>query len=211
MKKIFKARPSALGKIMSNAKTKGDLSETCKTYLIQWLTDDFDDIDTKYFRKGNIQEDRCIEFASQVLGLGSLRKNLVTMENDFLIGTCDVNDEINDFIIDTKCPFTLKTLQDASNKLNKDYEWQLRGYMSLYNRNNAILFYGLLDTPEEANYGIKVIWEDLPIEERWVAYQFKRDLDIEEAIKERVIQCREWLDEYEEATKKKLGIINQIN
>lgn len=211
MGKLFKARPSALGKIMSNAKVKGELSETCKTYLVQWLTDDFDDIDSKYFRKGNMQEDRCIEFASQVLELGVLEKNQITMENEYLIGTCDVDDEINDIIIDTKCPFTQKTLQDSANKLNKDYEWQLRGYMMLYKRSLAILFYGLLDTPAEANYGIKVIWEDLPIEERWVAYQFTRDLEIEQQIVERVEQCRVWLEEYEKETRKKLGIINQIN
>jgi hypothetical protein len=211
MTKLFKARPSALGKIMSNAKVKGELSDTCKTYLVQWLTDDFDDVDTKYFRKGNIQEDRCIEFASEVLDLGLLKKNKITKENDFLIGCCDVDDVITDTIVDTKCSFSLKTLQHSANKLDKDYEWQLRGYMSLYERNNAILFYGLLDTPAEANYGIKVIWEDLPIEERWVAYKFKRDLEIENKIKERVIQCRVWLEEYEKDTKKKLGIINQIN
>jgi hypothetical protein len=211
MGKLFKVRPSALGKIMSNAKVKGELSETCKTYLVQWLTDDFDDIDSKYFRKGNMQEDRCIEFASQVLELGALEKNQITMENDYMIGTCDVDDEINDTIVDTKCPFTAKTLQDSANKLNKDYEWQLRGYMMLYKRSLAILFYGLLDTPAEANYGIKVIWEHLPIEERWVAYQFTRDLEIEQQIIERVEQCRVWLEEYEKETRKKLGIINQIN
>jgi hypothetical protein len=210
MGKLFKVRPSALGKIMSNAKVKGELSETCKTYLIQWLTDDFDDIDSKYFRKGNMQEDRCIDFASQVLDMGQLQKNQITMENEYMIGTCDVDDAINDTIVDTKCPFTQKTLQDSANKLNKDYEWQLIGYMALYDRSNAILFYGLLDTPAEANYGIKVIWEDLPIEERWVAYQFKRDLEIEQQIIERVEQCRVWLEEYEKETKKKLGIINQI-
>jgi hypothetical protein len=128
-----------------------------------------------------------------------------------MIGTCDVDDVINDTIIDTKCPFTQKTLQDSAQKLNKDYEFQLRGYMMLYDRSNAILFSGLLDTPALANYGVKVEWEHLPIEERWVAYQFKRDLEIEQQIIERVEQCRVWLEEYEETTRKKLGIINQIN
>lgn len=207
--KIFKPRVSALGDIMSNGKG-GELSATCKTYLIQWLTDDFEDIDSKYFRKGNMQEDRCIEFASQVLGIGGIKKNEVRMTNEWLEGTCDVDDELTDTIIDTKCSWSYKTLQDSALKLNKDYEWQLRGYMWLYNRSNAILFYGLLDTPAEANYGIKVIWENLPIEERWVAYSFQRDLEIEEQIKERITQCREWLANYDGEIKKKLGIINKI-
>ena len=210
MERIFKPRVSALGKIMSNAKKEGELSETCKTYLIQWLTDDFDDIDSKYLRKGNIQEDRCIEFACDVLGFSGLQKNVIRMSNDWVEGTCDVDDEITDTIIDTKCSWSYKTLQDSALKLNSDYEWQLRGYMWLYNRSKSILFYGLLDTPAEANYGIKVIWEDLPIEERWVAYSFERDLEIEEKIKDRIIKCREWLDNYSGEVKKKLGIINQI-
>lgn len=210
MERIFKPRVSALGKIMSNAKKEGELSETCKTYLIQWLTDDFDDIDSKYLRKGNIQEDRCIEFACDVLGFSGLQKNVIRMSNDWVEGTCDVDDEITDTIIDTKCSWSYKTLQDSALKLNSDYEWQLRGYMWLYNRSKSILFYGLLDTPAEANYGIKVIWEDLPIEERWVAYSFERDLEIEEKIKDRIIKCREWLDNYNGEVKKKLGIINQI-
>lgn len=210
MERIFKPRVSTLGKIMSNAKKEGELSETCKTYLIQWLTDDFDDIDSKYLRKGNIQEDRCIEFACDVLGFSGLQKNVIRMSNDWVEGTCDVDDEITDTIIDTKCSWSYKTLQDSALKLNSDYEWQLRGYMWLYNRSKSILFYGLLDTPAEANYGIKVIWEDLPIEERWVAYSFERDLEIEEKIKDRIIKCREWLDNYNGEIKKKLGIINQI-
>lgn len=210
MERIFKPRVSALGKIMSNAKKEGELSETCKTYLIQWLTDDFDDIDSKYLRKGNIQEDRCIEFACDVLGFSGLQKNVIRMSNDWVEGTCDVDDEITDTIIDTKCSWSYKTLQDSALKLNSDYEWQLRGYMWLYNRSKSILFYGLLDTPAEANYGIKVIWEDLPIEERWVAYSFERDLEIEEKIKDRIIKCREWLYNYNGEVKKKLGIINQI-
>lgn len=210
MERIFKPRVSALGKIMSNAKKEGELSETCKTYLIQWLTDDFDDIDSKYLRKGNIQEDRCIEFACDVLGFSGLQKNTIRMSNDWVEGTCDVDDEITDTIIDTKCSWSYKTLQDSALKLNSDYEWQLIGYMWLYNRSKSILFYGLLDTPAEANYGIKVIWEDLPIEERWVAYSFERDLEVEEKIKERIIKCREWLDNYNGEVKKKLGIINQI-
>lgn len=210
MERIFKPRVSTLGKIMSNAKKEGELSETCKTYLIQWLTDDFDDIDSKYLRKGNIQEDRCIEFACDVLGFSGLQKNVIRMSNDWVEGTCDVDDEITDTIIDTKCSWSYKTLQDSALKLNSDYEWQLRGYMWLYNRSKSILFYGLLDTPAEANYGIKIIWEDLPIEERWVAYSFERDLEVEEKIKDRIIKCREWLDNYNGEVKKKLGIINQI-
>ncbi len=210
MERIFKPRVSALGKIMSNAKKEGELSETCKTYLLQWLTDDFDDIDSKYLRKGNIQEDKCIEFACDVLGFSGLQKNTIRMSNDWIEGTCDVDDEITDTIIDTKCSWSYKTLQDSALKLNSDYEWQLRGYMWLYNRSKSILFYGLLDTPAEANYGIKVIWGNLPIEERWVAYSFDRDLEVEEKIKERIIKCREWLDNYEGEIKKKLGIINQI-
>lgn len=208
MNRVFKARPSALGKIMSNAKKEGELSATCISYLNDWYSDDFDDIDSKYMRKGLIQEDRCIDFAAERLGYGILEKNQNVYENEYLIGTPDVVQET--FVLDTKCPWSFKTLIDASNKLNKDYEWQLRGYMMLCNVHNSTLFYGLLDTPSEANYGVKVIWENLPIDERWVAYNFERDMEIEQQIINKVIKCREYLKELEVDSKKKLGIINQI-
>jgi hypothetical protein len=48
----------------------------------------------------------------------------------------------------------------------------------------------------------------LPDNERWVAYQVQRDVTIEQQIIQRVIQCREWLEEYD---KKMLATLGKIH
>ena len=208
MERVFKARPSALGKIMSNAKVKGELSSTCITYLMEWYADDQEEIDSKYFRKGILKEDDCIDFAVDVLNLGIGIKNINIFANEWVVGTPDVLFE--KCVLDTKCSWSYKTLCDSAIKLNKDYEWQLHGYMWLCDKQEAILFYGLLDTPSEANYGVEVVWEHLPIESRWVAYKFKRSEEKIDEIKAKVEQCREWLKEYDKSMKQELGKLHQI-
>ena len=70
------------------------------------------------------------------------------------------------------------------------------------------MFYGLLDTPEEVNYGIEVIYSDMLIDERWVAYSFDRNDDTIQEIINKVIKCREYLEEYDTFVKSKLGKLN---
>lgn len=199
----FKARPSQLGKIMSNSKVKGELSKTCQTYLIDWYTDNFEEISSKYITKGLLKEGDAIDFMATTLNFGIADKNVDIFSNDYCVGTPDVI--IGNTVIDLKCSWSKKTLLDSAFELNTDYEWQLRAYMWLTGCEEAILFYALMDTPSEANYGIKIQYEHLPESERWVAYKFKRDVEKEKQIEQRVLECREWLIRYDEEVKKKLG------
>jgi hypothetical protein len=80
--------------------------------------------------------------------------------------------------------------------------------MALYERPTFIVFHGLMNTPEEANYDGEVVYDDLPDNERWVAYQVQRDVTIEQQIIQRVIQCREWLEEYDKKIVATLGKIH---
>lgn len=205
MERIFKARPSSLGKIMGNAKVKGELPETAKTYLVEWVTNSFEDVQSKYMTKGILMENEAIDFMATQLGLGIAEKNINIFSNDYLVGTPDVITE--DLVIDLKCSWNQKTLNESALKLNKDYEWQLRAYMMLTNIDNSILFYALMDTPSEANYGKAVSFSHLSEKERWTAFKITRDLAIEQEIIDRVLLCRKWLDEYETEIKKKLGTI----
>ena len=208
MERIFKARPSSLGKIMSNAKTKGELSATCKTYLIEWYSDSFEDIKSKYMTKGILMEDKAIDFMATQLGYGIAEKNINIYSNDYLVGTPDVI--IDNKVIDLKCSWNRKTLIEASESLNFDYEWQLRAYMALTGCDEAILFYALMNTPSEANYGNEVKYDNLSDAERWCAYSFKRDEAKEQEVYDKVIKCREWLEEYDYQVKKNLGTIKYI-
>jgi hypothetical protein len=191
---------------MSNAKVKGELSAGCKTYLENWYANDKEDIHSKYFDKGNMVEVECIDLMASVLDKGMAFKNLETKEDEYFIGTCDV--ELDECIVDVKSVWGRKGLHAACNGLDKDYEWQLRGYMELWNKQNAILFYGLIDTPEECNFGNEVIYSDMPIDERWLAYNIESDPELIQSVIDKVIKCREYLDEYDLKIKSKLGKIN---
>jgi len=206
MNKKFKIRCSQIGQIMSNAKTKGDLSAGCKTYLENWYANDNEDIYSKYFDKGNVVEQECIDLMAAVLSKGLCLKNDEYLENEYFSGTCDV--QLDDCIVDVKSVWGRKGLHAACNGLDKDYEWQLMGYAHLYNRPKAILFYGLLDTPAECNYGNEVIYSDMPIEQRWIAYNVELNQEAIQSVIDKVVKCREYLEEYDLKIKSKLGKIN---
>ncbi len=181
--KYFKARPSSLGKLMSKSKKPGELSQTCITYLKECYAEDKEELSSKYLTKGILLENEAIEFASKVL-YGGIKayKNEDIYANEWLVGTPDVI--LENSIIDTKCSWNRKTLLDSALELNTDYEWQLRGYMFLCNKEFATLFYYLGDTPAAANYG---------------------DLDKEQEIIDKVEQCRQWLKNYDAEIQAKIG------
>jgi len=203
---LFKIRCSAIGKIMTNAKAKGELSACCKTYLQEWYAGDNEPVFSKYFDKGNMVENDCIDLMATVLNKGLAIKNTESKEDEYFTGTCDV--QFEDTIVDVKSCWNKKSLQAVCQGLDKDYEYQLQGYCHLYDKAKAILFYGLLDTPEEVNYGIEVIYSDMPINERWVAYSFDRNDDIIQEIINKVIKCRKYLEEYDTFVKSKIGKLN---
>jgi len=151
-------------------------------------------------------EIECIDLMASVLDKGLAFKNDEHKEDEYFTGTCDV--QLDDTIVDVKSVWGRKGLHAACNGLDKDYEWQLRGYMHLYNKPKAILFYGLCDTPEECNYGNEVIYSDMPIEERWTAYNVESDSQLVQEIIDKVVKCREYLDEYASKINNKLGKIN---
>lgn len=187
---------------MTNGKGN-DLSVGCKTFLQEWYTNEREEIRSKYIDKGNFVENDLIDFAATQLGLGLAQKCLQGRSDEYFIGTCDVDVE---YIIDVKASWNIKTLQQAvMNGLDKDYEWQLRGYMHLYGKARSILFYGLMDTPADANYGNEVTYSHIPDNERWVAYEVLHNPELIDAVIERVKQCRIYLEGYDAVVKSKLG------
>lgn len=202
----FKIRCSQIGKIMSNSKTKGELSQVCKAYLHEWYANDQEQIVSKYTNKGEMVEDDLIDFAIQQLGYGIGEKNRESRSDEYFNGTCDII--THDAIIDVKAPWSRETLhKQLIAGLDKDYEWQLRGYMHLYNRSRAILFYGLMDTPPEVNYTNEVIYSDMPDNERWFGYNVTHSPELIQDVIERVKQCRIYLEGYDAIIRSKLGNI----
>ena len=206
MNKTFKIHCSQIGKIMGNSKPVGALSQTAKTYLKEWYANDREQIHSKYWDKGNLMESDAIDLMANVLGYGVAEKNEVVFSNEFMIGTPDVI--LTDLVLDIKCPWNKKTLYDSLEEINSDYEWQLQGYMALTDKTKACLFYALMDTPEDINYGNEIIYSDLPLKERWAGFYIQFDSDMIKRIEEKVVQCREFLKEWDAFVKSKLGKIN---
>jgi hypothetical protein len=206
MENKFLIRCSQIGKIMSNAKVKGELSQTCKTYLAEWYANDNEQIHSKYMDKGNAVEHDLIDFMAEQLGYGMAEKCIESASNEFMQGSCDVI--THDAIIDVKASWNKKTLhQQVIDGLDKDYELQLQGYMHLYNKTKATLFFGLMNTPE-TNYSEEIVYEDMPSNERWIAYNIDYNPEVIKSIEDKVIQCRAYLAEYDKLIKNKLGKIN---
>ena len=174
------------------------LPDTCTSYLKEWYSHQRwgapEDVQTKYTLKGIIREDEAIEAIAVKFG-EPMEKNEVYYENDYMTGTPDV---VSDIIYDTKCPWNGKTfLAHVTEPNDTLYEWQMRGYMYLVDRQQAKVCYVLLDTPEEINQGNEVKFSDTPIEDRIYYFTVDRDYGKEREIEARVELCKDWLYEYD--------------
>ena len=212
--KTFKIRCSAIGKLMTNPRTKGELlSQTAKTYIEEEvLRAKYGIIKTfssRYTDKGNLVEDEAIEMAANALELGFLYKNSEHFSNDFLTGTPDVN--TGDILLDVKSSW------DATTFPNKDYYYQLQGYMELTGKTEALLVYCLVNTPEDmiedevrrAHWNARLIdesqelrdevlkrhsFDHIPDNRRVKFFKVEKDEQVVNEIKERVELCREYFN-----------------
>lgn len=196
-------RSSSLGKLMTKPRSKSEiLSETAKSYIKQLAKENFYDykttIETKQMRKGILCEGDSIELLNTVM-LTNLKKNETRETRGHLTGECDIL--IGDTIIDIKTPWSLETFpafeEDAD---DRGYEWQLRGYMHLYNKPNAKLIYCMVDTPNE----LLTEWDNLSIhrvshiepEKRITVVEYEREEVMEDLMKERLHHASELYAQY---------------
>ena len=193
---------------MIESRTKSEvLSETTKTYIRAVAKQDFYgynvDLNNKSINKGNLQENDSIALFNSVM-FSNYSKNTERLNNEWLTGEADI--VLDDQIVDIKTSWSLETFPATSEEgINKDYEWQLRAYMMLYDKNYASLVYCMVSThPSLLNE-----WENLSLhqvdhiapEKRITTLLFTRDIDLEEEIKVRLHHCTEYYVKY----------INQLN
>jgi hypothetical protein len=204
----MKWHPSSLGKLMTASRTKSEvLSETTKSYIRAVAKQDFYgynvELNNKYINKGNLQENDSIALFNSVM-FSNYSKNTERLNNEWLTGEADI--VLDDQIIDIKTSWSLETFPATPEEgIEKLYEWQLRAYMMLYNKNYASLVYCMVSThPSLLNE-----WENLSLhqvdhiapEKRITTLSFERDLELEEEIKVRLHHCTEYYVKY----------INQLN
>jgi hypothetical protein len=175
----MKIRCSAIGKLLTSPRTKGELlSETAKTYIQDYFKEKelgiAKEFWSRYTDKGLQMEDEAIDFASQVLDWGFVVKNTERYNNEWITGEPDVITKT--LLADIKCSWDGTTFPLFETELkNKDYVWQLQGYMWLTGLERAELVYCLMNTPHQ-------IVEDEVRRAHWKAGLIDEDLDLREAV-----------------------------
>lgn len=176
------------------------LSTGAKTYLDElakeYLYGYHNVVSSKYTEKGTIVEDESIALYNELF-FTSYTKNTERKENAWLTGECDIDTGTE--IIDVKSSWSMVTFPELPEDGQKnDYEWQVRGYMMLWNRERAKVAYCLVDTPEELigyeNPELHLM-DRLPLNMRVTILEYERDRAKEERIIRRVEAARGYVAE----------------
>ncbi|GAA4328298.1 hypothetical protein [Flaviaesturariibacter amylovorans] len=143
----YEFRCSALGKIMSPS---GKWTQSNETYLHELFIGEINgirkEINSKYFEKGKYMEEDGITLLNASLYAGRLLvKNKERKHNGWIHGEADCIAP-DGIVYDIKNAWDRFTFGKAS--LTWEYEWQLRGYMWLWAKEKASLFYCLNNMPE---------------------------------------------------------------
>lgn len=215
----MKVRCSSIGEIMTNSKTKGDtLSQTTKSYIQSKVLEDVygivSEFSSKYTDKGNECEDESINMVMNVIDKGFIFKNEENFSNEWITGTPDV--VTDSVLIDVKNSWNGTTFPWFKDECpNKDYYYQLQGYMWLTGKSEALLCYCLSNTPfaivdkevKSAHYKLGLMednidlidriqkmhnFDNIPDNKRVKAFTILRDDEVIEGIKTRIEQCREY-------------------
>ena len=216
---MLKIRCSALGKIMTNARSKSEvLSKTCKSYLQELAIEEMygikKEFSSRYTDKGIEVERTSIDLVQDNCDFGFMYKNEEHFENDYLTGTPDVNTD--NILLDVKSSYDATTFPWFEEEIpNKDYYYQLQGYMALCNKRKSVLAYCLVNTPfqivedevrrahwkehlidesEELRADVEARhnFDHIPAEKRIKTFEVRYDKDVIKAIYDRVKECREY-------------------
>jgi hypothetical protein len=150
-------RASSLGKLMTDARTKSGLSETCKSELLNvYLREKYkrtNDFSNKYVEKGLAVERDAIDVWRRHAG-EIVFQNTQRFSNDFITGLPDLiitndHNEITN-IPDIKSSWSLHTFYDAKiAEISKDYYWQGQAYCWLTGAPKATFCFVLVNAPLE--------------------------------------------------------------
>jgi hypothetical protein len=177
--KALKIRCSAIGKLMATPRSKSEfLSQTAKTYIHELVLEHKygikKEFSSRYTDKGNAVEDESILLVNDVLNVKFIYKNEEHFQNDFITGTPDVNTE--DVLLDVKSSWDATTFPFFDTEIpNKDYYYQLQGYMWLTGKQQSMLCYCLVDTPIE-------MVEDEIRRAHWKLHKLDEDMGLREEV-----------------------------
>jgi len=218
---MLKIRCSAIGKIMTNARSKSEvLSKTCKSYLQELAIEEMygikKEFSSRYTDKGIEVERTSIDLVQDNCDFGFMYKNEEHFENDYLTGTPDVNTD--NILLDVKSSYDATTFPWFEEEIpNKDYYYQLQGYMALTGKRKSVLAYCLVNTPfqivedevrrahwkehlidenEELRADVEARhnFDHIPPEKRIKTFEVRYDKEVIKAIYERIKECRKYYE-----------------
>lgn len=197
-------RCSSLGRIMTEPKTQkeGPLSVGAKTYIRELVAQEIFGVDfvvsSKHMEKGIEVEQESIDLLNRVRGF-DLQKNTERKHNGFITGECDLFNPEARRGHDIKSSWSIATFPLLpSDAEDKAYEWQMRGYMALWDAEEWEVNYCLVDTPDRLigyePLALHVV-SHIPENMRVTTWTIKRDAEKEAAIMEMVKHAREYFRE----------------
>lgn len=205
--KNLKVRCSSLHKLMTNPWGKNEeLSATTKTWLKELVKEEVfgykPQLNTPAINKGIDYENLSIDLLNEAT-FKSYTKNEQRLTNEWLTGEADIITE--DEIIDVKSSWSLETFpafaEDAKASVKKaGYEWQLRGYMMLWNKPKASIQYCMISTPDALlkdwdNQAIHKV-DHIEPTKRVSSVSFERDEAIEAKMLERYEVANRYYQDY---------------
>lgn len=194
-------RCSSIGRLMTEPKTKseGPLSVGARTYIRELAQQEIFGVEFEFSsretEKGARMEPESIALLNRVRGL-SLEKNTERRTDGFITGECDLFDQGRKCGHDLKTSWSVKTFRafqdDCADKL---YEWQMRGYMALWDADEWEVNYALVDTPDDLigyePLQLHVV-SHIPEHLRLTSWTVKRDAAKEVLIREKVAAARDY-------------------
>lgn len=195
-------RCSSLAKLMTNPRNKSEsLSETAKSYIRKMAKENFygytSKFETKEMRKGTEYEMESIALVNSVWFGSNFVKNQLRETQGYLSGHPDIITD--DSIIDIKTSWSLETFPALPEDADS-YEWQVRGYMHLFNKPRAFVIFCMIDTDDE----LLTEWDNRDIHKvshidptkRITVIQYDRDDLLEELMLSRLRDASEFYSQY---------------
>lgn len=223
----YKFRCSSLPLLMTMSKNKIDLSETVKSELLKiFIQEKYNRreiIINKYLIKGLEQEDLSIELYNSIYNKKTKKNERYYSSNQHLFaGTPDLL--AYNLVIDIKSCWDLYSFSKKNASMGeKDYYYQLLGYMILTKRKKAQLCYTLIDNEEsviaqelskymynknlsyektkdlteveavEKQIRLNHTFTDIPAKDRLKLFNYKYSLEEHEKLNLQLTKCREHL------------------
>jgi len=191
---------------MTKPRTKGaEWSETAKAAMLEAAREELFDVrrtldDVRCIGKGRMKEDEGIQLYNDVF-LYDLKKVEASerRNNGIITGEPDLIALGSQKGVDIKIAWSLLTFpltEDQAGK--KDYEWQARGYMCLFDLPEWEIAYCAVNTPDE----LLKPWDDpthhyiddsIPMHHRITVASYTRDMEIEKEMLAKCDEANKWI------------------